>query len=51
MDDFNYIKYNNGTEELYNHENDRMEYTNVVDNPSYKTKKEELSKWYIKSKK
>jgi len=40
-----YIRYADGSEELYDHENDPMEWTNVADRPEYRGVKEELAKW------
>ena len=38
-----YIRYFDGTEELYNHESDEHEWHNLANKPDYKTKKEELA--------
>jgi arylsulfatase A-like enzyme len=42
---YRYIRYNNGTEELYDHEVDRLEWTNLADNPEFDQVKKNLSKW------
>ncbi len=39
-----YIRYNNGTEELYNHNNDPHEWNNLASDPSYKPQKEKMFK-------
>ena len=43
-----YIRYLDGTEELYDHEKDEMEWTNLANNPKYKEVKAELAKWLPK---
>ena len=45
-EDWRYIRYFDGTEELYNHQNDPNEWTNVADNQLYKNIKEGLKKWF-----
>ena len=40
-----YIMYRDGTEELYDHENDPMEWTNLANNPAYDTVKIRLIKY------
>lgn len=41
---WNYIRYNNGTEELYNHDSDPMEYKNLlIQESGYEEKRQELS--------
>ena len=39
---FNYIRYENGSEELYDHQIDPMEWTNLADDPVYAEIKERL---------
>lgn len=41
-EDFRYILYTNGNEELYNHTDDPYEWTNLENDPNYLDKKEEL---------
>jgi arylsulfatase A-like enzyme len=40
-----YIRYNDGTEELYDHENDQLEWNNLADKAEYADIKKELSRW------
>lgn len=40
--DWRYIRYENGEEELYNHERDPHEWTNLASNPEYLAVKDEL---------
>jgi arylsulfatase A-like enzyme len=40
-----YIKYGDKQEELYNHDLDPMEFTNLANNPKYQSVKDELSKY------
>lgn len=47
-DGLNYIRYKNGTEELYDHTKDKMEYTNIINDENYSEKKEALGKWLDK---
>lgn len=42
---FRYIRYREGEEELYDHENDPFEWTNLANNPEYTPVKERLSQW------
>jgi arylsulfatase A-like enzyme len=42
---YRYIRYTDGSEELYDHHTDPMEYTNLVGREAYATVIEELSKW------
>ena len=44
-----YIHYNDGTEELYDHQNDPHEWTNLARDPKYNSIKERLAKWLPKS--
>ncbi len=39
-----YIRYNNGMEELYDHENDPHEWTNLASNPEFRQQKEKLKR-------
>ena len=39
-----YIRYNNGAEELYDHDNDPREWTNLADSPVHAATKESLRK-------
>jgi len=43
-ENWRYIRYFDGTEELYNHESDEHEWHNLANKPEYKTQKEELVK-------
>jgi len=40
-----YIRYEDGTEELYDHENDDLEWHNLADDPAYADIKIELANW------
>ncbi|MHC4517739.1 MAG: sulfatase [Planctomycetota bacterium] len=40
-----YIRYSDGTEELYDHESDALEWTNVADDPKYANVKRKLAAW------
>ena len=40
-----YIRYADGTEELYDHENDPLEWTNLANQPKFNAVKKELSTW------
>jgi arylsulfatase A-like enzyme len=42
---FRYIRYSDGTEELYDHRNDELEWNNLADNPKYTRIKKRLAKW------
>lgn len=43
-----YIRYSDGTEELYDHEKDPMEWTNLANDPAYAEVKAELAQWLPK---
>lgn len=43
-----YIRYSDGTEELYDHENDPMEWTNLAGDPKYDQVKQQLAQWLPK---
>jgi len=40
-----YIRYHDGTEELYDHDADEFEWTNLAADPSLKPVKEDLARW------
>jgi arylsulfatase A-like enzyme len=42
---YRYIRYSDGTGELYDHDKDPFEWDNLVDDPKYAAIKEELAKW------
>lgn len=44
-----YIRYNDGTEELYDRDNDPHEWTNLAQNPEFRPIKQELVKWLPRS--
>jgi arylsulfatase A-like enzyme len=43
-----YIQYSDGTEELYDHNNDEMEWTNLASDPKYADVKKDFAKWLPK---
>ena len=43
-----YIRYSDGNEELYDHENDPMEWNNLAGDPKYGQTKKELAEWLPK---
>lgn len=43
-----YIRYQNGSEELYDHDADPMEWTNLAEDPAYAGVKKDLAKWLPK---
>jgi arylsulfatase A-like enzyme len=44
-----YIRYHDGTEELYDHDKDDMEWTNLAGKPEYAKVKQELARWLPKA--
>ena len=48
-DNWRYIRYANGDEELYDDQHDPLEYTNLAKKPEYADRKAELAKWLPKS--
>jgi hypothetical protein len=44
-----YIRYADGGEELYDHQNDPHEWTNLADRPEYASVKADLAKWLPKA--
>lgn len=44
-----YIQYNDGSEELYDHDADPNEWTNLAEDPKFRTTKRELAKWLPKT--
>jgi len=44
-----YIRYHDGTEELYDHENDPNEWTNLADKPQYAAVRKEMARWLPKT--
>lgn len=42
---FRYIRYADGDEELYDHDNDEFEWTNLANNPEYESVKERMRQW------
>jgi arylsulfatase A-like enzyme len=44
-----YIRYADGSEELYNEQTDPLEYTNLAKDPKYAGTKQELAKWLPKT--
>ncbi|NRB75389.1 MAG: hypothetical protein HRU46_13590, partial [Verrucomicrobiales bacterium] len=47
--DWRYIRYEDGSEELYHHQEDPNEWTNEADNPEHALVKKELSKFIPKN--
>ncbi len=43
-----FIRYRDGTEELYEHKNDPLEWTNLANEPKYARVKKELARWLPK---
>ena len=50
-EDWRYIQYEDGTEELYNHRKDPMEWNNLASSENYNTIKEDLKNWLPKENK
>lgn len=48
-DDWRYIRYEDGSEELYHNAKDPFEYTNLAGQPEYNAKKAEMMKWLPKN--
>ncbi len=46
---YRYISYRDGTEELYDHDNDQNEWTNLADDPKYDDVKKRLAEWLPKT--
>jgi len=46
---FRYIRYSDGTEELYDHRNDAMEWNNLATDPEYDEIKNQFAKWLPKT--
>ncbi len=44
-ENWRYIRYHDGTEELYDHRVDEMEWKNLADDPGYRKVKDQLKKW------
>ncbi len=44
-----YIRYSDGTEELYDHDNDPLEWTNLATNPKYAETRKKLAAWLPKT--
>ncbi len=43
-----YVRYSDGSEELYDHDKDELEWTNLAGNPDYAAVKKELIRWLPK---
>ena len=43
-----YIRYSDGTEELYDHQKDKLEWKNIASDPQYNEVKEQLAQWLPK---
>ncbi|MCP5112030.1 MAG: DUF4976 domain-containing protein, partial [bacterium] len=48
-DRYRYIRYANGEEELYDHDHDPEEWTNLAGDPAYKPVIAELARWLPRS--
>jgi len=46
---FRYIRYSDGTEELYDHRKDELEWTNLATDPEYDEIKNQFAKWLPKT--
>jgi len=44
-DRWRYVRYSDGTEELYDHQEDEMEWHNLAGDPRYAVVKKELVRW------
>ena len=44
-ENYRYIRYEDGTEELYDHRVDPMEWTNLSGDENYRSVKEDLARW------
>mgnify|MGYP006281650231 FL=1 len=44
-----YIRYEDGSEELYDHDNDPLEWHNLAGEPKYASVKQELAEWFPKT--
>ena len=42
---FRFIRYNDGSEELYDHDKDPNEWRNLADDPNYADAKAEMASW------
>jgi len=42
---YRYIRYSDGTEELYDHDKDALEWTNLADDPKYAEVKKQFAPW------
>ncbi|MBN2593195.1 MAG: sulfatase-like hydrolase/transferase [Sedimentisphaerales bacterium] len=42
---YRYIRYSDGTEELYDHDKDQLEWDNIAGDPKYAEVKKQLAKW------
>jgi arylsulfatase A-like enzyme len=42
---YRYIRYSDGAEELYDHDKDALEWTNLATDPKYAAVKKEFAKW------
>jgi hypothetical protein len=45
LDNWNYIRYSDGSEELYDHEHDPVEFTNLALDPAYRSLMDRLAAW------
>jgi hypothetical protein len=46
---YRYIRYSDGTEELYDHQKDELEWNNLTNDPKYAEVKKQLAKWLPKT--